>query len=147
MLVQHLVMEGSLDQKMVHRVIEKQEAIDAALDDGFPLPESEGYDDEPPESITVKSKPTRAKPRFRDVGDKMTMEQKEAAHLCMKHLVKFDSDKASMRNGLGFSAFDTNVGHELASMTSLNSSQAGLAKHLAIKYKKQCPPKLIKVLS
>lgn len=146
-LVQHLVMEGSLDQKMIHRVIEKQEAISAALDDGFPMPMDEGFEEEPPETVTVTAKPVRARPKFREIGEKMSIEEKSAAHECMKHLAKFDADKASEINGRGFSAFDTNVGHELAKMGSLGASHAGLAKHLAIKYRKQCPPTLIDLLS
>ena len=33
-LVQHLVLEGSLDSRMAHKLIEKQEVITNALDGG-----------------------------------------------------------------------------------------------------------------
>ncbi len=72
-----------------------------------------------------------------------TDEQVTAIRRGLRLLVRSDSDRAGVINGVGFSKFDGKIGHSLASFTTLTPRQAVLGKTLVIKYRKQLPEDLV----
>ena len=148
-MIQYLIMENSLDSTMMNRVVDKQSNIDAALDTPIDIQAeilSSVDEDNPPELPEIPDKPLKKKTPYREIGESMTIDQKDTARLCLNRLVAMDSDKATVVNGAGFSKFDGNIGHELAGMERWSSGQAGYAKHLAVKYRRQLPENLIALL-
>lgn len=129
-LVQHLVMEGSIDVNMAQSLIEKQEIIDKALD-------------------KVVEAPEYATPNF-DTGIKLPSYEKVEAEVekvpnsekkelleKLRILASFDTDRAAVRNDIGFNRFDGRLGHSLAQQDFLTDKQAMLARKLVNKYRRQ----------
>ena len=71
------------------------------------------------------------------IASKITPEQVAVAHRCLQVVAGLDPDRASSRNGVGFSGSDGQWGHELAQAASLSPKQAAHAARLAWKYKGQ----------
>lgn len=142
-LLQHIIMEDSLDSKMMNRTVDKQESIDVALDLECLAPVEE--DSNPPDTVQVAAKAPKKTP-YREIGKEMTSDQKDVARKCLLELVKFDSDRATVANGLGFSKIDSDIGHQLAALEGWSDGQAGFAKHLSNKYRKQLPEKYTSLL-
>lgn len=132
-LVQHLLLEGSLDCNMIRRCIEKQEVSELALDR------------QPAEPVAEPVAPVapRGPSKFSARGAAMDMCQRESIHEAIKIIAGLDSDKARARNGAGFSKFDSAIGHELAHTAELSDGQAGYGWQLARKYRRQLPTKII----
>ena len=131
-LVQHIVLENSIDQRMAQALVDKQEIIDKALD------------------IMVRQKlqaapviPTRErrqslkKDLIAAIALVITPEQIEAAHQAMKQLAGMDEDHARAINNVGFSKIDVEIGHDLANRPSLSVKQGAFAAVLARKYRRQ----------
>jgi len=127
-LVQHLVMEGSLDATMAQALVDKMEVIDRALDraytievvtpdKGIKLPSYEEVEKEAEEEISAEEK-----------ADLLKKIQRIAA---------LDPDQAATLNMVGFNRFDTKLGHSLASQNYLSNKQAVIARRLAKKYWRQ----------
>lgn len=133
-LVQHLVVDGSLDARMAHILIAKQDVIDKALD-----VESEFEFD------TYVPRPTPARstslPEVR-----VTAEQKQAVHQVLRLLTGMDADHATVRNDIGFNGGDTNFGHALAANETLTDRQAAAAMKMVRKYKRQYSPSLYQAM-
>lgn len=139
-LVQYLVLEGSIDAMMAKRLVEKKEVINAALNDGkgTEVEERDCPDDAP--EITVGQK---APSKYLEIGRRMTEDQRELAHHCVKLIAAKDGDRASAINGQGFSKLDSDIGHQFAEMSNITVAQAGLCRTLALKYRRQLPQHLI----
>jgi len=129
-LVQHLVLEGSLDSKMLKTVISKQEVIDDALD-------------VKPGSEQQHKAVQRRKINYAAIGEKLDVHQRGAILLALQKLTAMDGDKAQAKNGKGFSKFDSNIGHELAKMQELTAGRAGYGQHLVRRYRAQLDPILV----
>lgn len=131
-LVQHLVVDGSLDAKMARTLIAKQRVIDKALDDpSVPiLP-----------SMTATIERTR-RTELESVAEKLTPAQIKAIHAGLRHL-KGVCDGAVSLDRMGFSGCDVRVGHSLASATSLTPRQAALGQKLIRKYRRQLGEDLV----
>lgn len=127
-LVQHLVLEGSLDAKIAKTLIQKQEVIDKALDEEYSL------ENEAPvyEEVIL---PTEKE--FLEESSHISPEEKASLLEDLKILASYDSDKARIQNGLGFSKTDSSIGHSLASFSVLSDRQAVVAKRLVNKYRRQ----------
>ena len=141
-LVQHLVLEDSLDCRMAKVIVSKQTVIDAALDDptsrhilDIPiLPTREG--DEPATaSMTRKG--------IDDAASRITPEQAQAIHECLRILAGADPDHALERNGVGYNSADGPIGHSLAQRGSLTPRQAALGMKILAKYHRQLPSALM----
>jgi SWI/SNF-related matrix-associated actin-dependent regulator 1 of chromatin subfamily A len=130
-LVQHLVLEGSLDSKMLKTVISKQEVIDDALD-------------VKPGSEQQHKAVQRRKINYADIGSKLDVHQRGAILLALQKLTAMDGDKAQAKNGKGFSKFDSNIGHELAKMQELTAGRAGFGQHLVRRYRAQLDDALVR---
>lgn len=139
-LIQHLVVDGSLDAKMAWVLVEKQEIIDKALDD--PIPEDPVYQTPPAvaASETHTSTPSttaRRSSKYDEEAAQMTPEQIQAVHEGLRILAGWDKDRATEKNDIGFNAFDGSLGHSLAMQDSLTPRQAVLGRKMLRKYHRQ----------
>lgn len=124
-LVQMLVLEGSLDARMAQILVDKMAVADLGLDEPVAIPTHEPSADTPSTSeqlaevaMTIKS----------DTMQKVHSALRQLAGLC---------DGASTRDGFGFSKIDTYIGHSLANMRELTPKQAALGLKLCKKYRRQ----------
>lgn len=132
-LVQHLVVDGSLDARLAKIIVAKQTVIDAALDD--PIVQAEA-------AAPVVPIPDAGLDR-RDLRQPLPPEVVAAAHEAMRYLAATDHDRARLRNEVGFSRYDSTIGHALAAADRLTVGQARLARKLALRYRRQLPPDLV----
>lgn len=165
-IIYHLVLEGSLDERMVEIIIGKQKVIDSALDiegqnASLPLPEIS-------ETPEPKAKPKKArntgivwrkdtktlsttKPQAieGDVSLRETNlyseEQTEAIHAALKLLAQI-CDGASSIDSAGFNKLDTHFGKALATASSLSPNQAHAGFNLVRKYRRQVPFSILEKL-
>jgi len=133
--VQHLVVEGSLDATMANRIIEKQRIMDKALDEKRLLPDPEPTKEK---KATVAKKETA---REQEIG--LREDQIAAAHEALQIVAGYDPDRAAVRNGIGFSGTDGEIGHSLAAQDRWSAKQTILGHKLAIKYQRQLPASLV----
>lgn len=134
-LVQHLVLEGSLDARMAEVLVEKQEIQAAALDTV-----AEPAQDSP--ALPSKDRAATESASRKEIeaqAASLTPEQVAAAHHGLKLLAAMDGDRARDLNGMGFSRLDTEIGNRLAACGSLTPKQAALAARLVTKYRRQVP--------
>ena len=135
-LVQHVVLEGSLDADMARKLTAKQDVIDRALD------------------TKAEAKPTLLGQQFtvdldrRDRGetakteqrqaeeDALTPEQVAAVHGGLRRLAGM-CDGAVALDGCGFNKLDADFGHRLASLPTLTPRQALAGRRLCVKYRRQ----------
>lgn len=125
-LVQYLVLENSLDAKMAQDLVDKQRVISQALD--AHVSELE---------ISVPGVADHVKVP-RDVTVEPVSDEEKAELLAkLRILASYDTDKAQVRNNLGFSKVDSSIGHSLASFSRLTDKQCVLARALCTKYRRQ----------
>jgi hypothetical protein len=138
-LVQHLVLDGSLDARMAHILVEKQAVIDAALDatvdlgakiPALPVTRDVSTADARPEGLAKEA-------------ESLSAEAREAIHAGLRALAGV-CDGAYMLDGHGFNKFDAKLGHELAGRTVLTPKQAALGQRLVRKYQRQLPDALLR---
>jgi len=132
-MVQHLVLAGSLDCRMAHTLIEKQEVIDRALDR-----------EEEQEPVLPRRKGARSD----EVNGKvvsLTPEQINAIHEALRLLAEA-CDGAQALDGHGYNKFDTYIGKSLAGRDELSIRQAQLGRRIVWKYKRQLPDELMEVI-
>jgi hypothetical protein len=134
-LVQHLVLEGSLDATMAKRLVEKQDAIDKALDDPVTSPAARESIIPTQSSVTISRREIEEAPEF-------TEPQRAAIHLGLQMLAGM-CDGARQIDGVGFNKLDTNIGKSLAHAIRLTNKQAVLGRKLVTKYRRQLPPDLL----
>jgi hypothetical protein len=121
-LVQHLVLDGSLDARMAKVVVDKQEVIDQALDRNVSLP---AYED-------VEAK----LPKVTEVPDEVPAAERQEILAKLRFLSQ-RCDGARAVDGQGFNGFDSPVGKSLAGRGDLTAKQAALGKKLLVKYRRQ----------
>lgn len=138
-LVQHIVLDGSLDSRMAKLVIEKQEVIEQALDRRVAVAHVEA---DPVGIVHEPSEPTVAAPPRPAAAIELTAEQVAAIHTALRVVAGMDTDGAQVLNGVGFSKFDTRFGCELAERSSLSPRQAAAGMKLARKYRRQYSPEI-----
>lgn len=161
-LVQHLVLEGSLDARMARTLIQKQEIADKALDhetgaggEETELPEDFGGDEElvlperreagyaPEEIVRVHYEPAAYEERAATHGVtqaqiglealKMTPEKIKLVHAAVRELAGW-CDGAVTRDDQGYNGTDAKIGHNLAARPSLSPKAAALGKFIIRKY-------------
>lgn len=139
-LIQHLVLEGSLDKRMADTLIEKQEVSDQALDrETGPVLDLDLVSGDAPTPIyALPDKDEFAthaisrKDIDKDV-EKITRADIEAVHMGIQILAE-RCDGATAEDGAGFARFDVTLGHTLAKMSNLTPRFAILGKKLLQKY-------------
>lgn len=134
-LVQHLVIDGSLDAKMAKTIIAKQKIIDQALDKKVEIVEAEVS------LIPIEAEVAKQPPKAIVIQD-LSDEKIKAVHSALRIVAAYDADRARNINGVGFSKMDTQFGCELAARSRLTSRQAAAAMKMVRKYRRQYPVEL-----
>ena len=129
-LVQHLVLDGSLDATIAKRVVEKQNVIDSALDTR-PEIKSEPIIPFDPPATSKKSRHD-----FDKLAEEITSDEIEKIHRALQILAGL-CDGARSVDGMGFNKIDAGIGRDLAARQSLTPRQAALGKLIARKYSRQ----------
>lgn len=129
-LIQHLVLEGSLDAIMAKRIIAKQEVIERALDI-----------DSPAKSKEAGATEGMKREQVAQLAAAITPEHKAAAHAAMKFLAARCNGAQSF-DGAGFSKIDTTIGKSFAAQEWLSNKQAVIALKIAKKYRGQLGPEV-----
>ena len=125
--VVHVVLDGSLDQRMAEMLIAKQDVADQTLDRG--AEQRVDLDMEAPAIPTVTARRPRKDPEYK--------EETKARVLEALQLLAGVCDGAHELDGQGFSKIDVAIGHSLASQTSLSDRQTWLGLRLCRKYRRQ----------
>lgn len=140
-LVQHLVLSGSIDARMAHMLVEKQHVIDQALDTNHP--ERSMLVFTPRAAAATHSAGAKD---IAAIAEQLSEEQIRAAHEGLRILAGMDTDYASELNGVGFSKIDVQIGHSLAACDRLTPKQAVLGMKLVKKYKRQLPESILEAM-
>ena len=129
-LIQHLVLEGSIDAQMAKTLIGKQAIIDKALDAEV---KAEPIVETAPEPIAQVS------PRRSEIERvAKTLDDEEIALIHQKlRLLAAWCDGANALDGRGFNKIDARIGHSLANASHLTPKQAALGKKIVHKYRGQ----------
>lgn len=156
LLVQHLVLEGSLDAKMAKTIVKKQDVADRALDKGAGMVvgaepvltvkvgsvldetaeggriQRDGHSNAPSAKDGAKASGLLA-----DQTPAASEELRALVHDGLRRLAGMDSDRATALNGIGFNKFDGVFGHILAEQDRLSDRQTFAGLKLVTKYKRQ----------
>lgn len=136
--VQHLVLERSLDARMVRAIVHKQEIADKALDKGLAAIEAS----EPITSINIDL-PTKAEM----AKEALTVDARlhDAVLEGMQRLAKV-CDYAASKDDHGFNGCDAPIGHSLASRSQLTPKQVVVGRRILIKYHRQLPDHINEII-
>lgn len=128
-LVQHLVLESSIDSNLAKTLVRKQAIIDKALDvEASHEPLIPSTDTREPISVR--------KAEIARTAEALTAEEIAEIHAKLKLLSAF-CDGANALDGMGFNKVDTVIGKSLAASPKLTPKQAALGKKLVHKYRGQ----------
>ena len=147
-LVQHLVLEGSLDAYKASTIVEKQDVIDRALDQGLQV-DAGAAGKEVTTTVVIRMFPRVEKQMVtatREVVEAeaplFTLSQAEAI-LEGLQAIAGRCDGALEEDGCGFNKFDTRVGKSLAGNEKLTDRECVLGRRLVQKYQRQLRDKTI----
>ena len=145
LLVQHMVLEGSLDAKMCKTLVAKQDVADRALDKGAAAAAGQDMvtsvtvgsvlEDDRRERASRAGRKADGKPEEPEapVGEEL----REHVHAGLRRLAGMDGDFAQELNGIGFNKMDCAFGHALAERGRLSDAMARCGVRLVIKYGRQ----------
>ena len=148
-LVQHLVLEGSIDARMAGILIEKQEVIDRVLDLDPGAENRAERDAEEAKKFAPVELPGKRGGGYSKSATKSARQIRIAAlanRLTPAHITRIHGklqtlsalcDGAVAEDGMGFNRFDTVLGKDLASRSSLTPKQAALGWYIANRYRGQ----------
>jgi SWI/SNF-related matrix-associated actin-dependent regulator 1 of chromatin subfamily A len=140
-LVQHIVLSGSLDARMAQILVNKQNVIDSSLDVNHPERKAPVYEPK------VKAATAETKPDLlAQMAAKLTGGQIAMIHSGLRLLAGMDTDFASEVNDAGFNKIDGKIGHSLAERGELTPKQAALGAKILRKYHRQLPEDIINAL-
>ena len=125
-LVQHIVLDGSLDARIAGQIVAKQAIADKALDNEPVLFVAAPKGNAPKAASTARPKAYPA----------ATEAERAAALAGLRYLDGLNADGARILNGVGFNAMDTRIGAELAGRERLTDGQVWLAKRVLAKYRR-----------
>lgn len=129
-LVQHLVLEASLDSHMLKQVMAKQEIIDQAIDAA---------------GGNVEEAKKKLKVSYSVEGAKYNRDQRAMMIKCLRVIADKDKDSARQRNGEGFSMYHSQIGKSLAGKWELTDAEAGFAAMLVKRYRGQVDSAMVKM--
>lgn len=148
-LVQHLVLEGSIDARKAETLVKKQAVIDSALDRETVAPQA---------GVTLKTiaaleatepaVPTKTRGvsiTVAEIAEKaltLTPDQIKAIHQGLQMLATM-CDGARQIDRMGFNKIDSAIGKSLAFANRLTPKQAALGQKLVRKYQGQLNPDLV----
>ena len=131
-LIQHLVLEGSVDARMVKFIVRKQAVIDQALDKGCATLDAQ----KPMASVMAGSVMDEAPAAVPAPVPVASAELRELVQEGLRLLAGV-CDGASKLDGAGFNKFDSVFGKELASRGYLTDKMVVCGKRLVVKYGRQ----------
>lgn len=132
-LIQYLVFEGSIDANVANAVSQKIRVISKAVDGSQEEGEEEAM------TLTILGQGEQ-EPEYHEKPEpeqEVPGEVKEFVLRALRYLAENDLDRARFRNGVGFNAMDSYIGHALASLPSLTDRQALLGLKLVRRYRRQ----------
>jgi len=141
LLIQHIVIDGSIDAAIAKMLVEKQSVADKALDLPFEEElekkfEEISYNIKEAEKVVDELKKKRdGKLKTEKV---FTQEERSTIHWMLQYLSGM-CDGAQSRDGTGFNKVDAFIGRELAGTYVLSNKQALIGKLICRKYKGQLP--------
>ena len=135
-LVEHYVVEGSLDAVMAKRIIAKQNVIDQALDN---ITETRHVDADIP---APRGGTVVTFDKLAQEAAAMTPKQRLAATLCIRQLAMM-CNGARTHDGAGFNKIDAGIGRKLGFADTLTPKQCALARKISLKYVRQLQPDLV----
>ncbi len=130
-LVQHLVLEGSMDATMARVLIGKQAVLDAAMDDEIALGAIPVL---PIEGEPATANVSRQRITAESLG--LTQEEIRQIHGDLRYLTGL-CDGAKAKDEMGFNALDSKFGKWLAAAPELSPRMAAAARRMLVKYKGQ----------
>ena len=148
--VRHLVLEGSLDERMAQIIVEKQEVIDKALDTTPKPIEAPAFSVQDIKAIPVNADPPEsflvyvAKPIPIIVNRSFTDEQEQAVLQGLRQLAAM-CDGAQAIDGHGFNKRDTHFGKILAGKTSLTEKMFLIGQKMLRLYHRQLSSELLQL--
>ncbi len=134
-LIQHLVLDESLDAKIAKTIVKKQGVIDSALDT---IAKAEPVLPSRERGTTTYT--TRS--GLDDIAERLTEDQVDAIHKGLRTLDAY-CDGARSLDSIGFSKIDVRIGKSLAQAVVLSPRQAALGSKLVNKYRRQLSPELV----
>lgn len=149
-LIQHLVLEGSLDARMAEILVEKQRVIDEALDVEHPDRINKALA-ELKDMPTVPSRDGRSGTEnygydaLGVIAGKLTEKQMEAIGHGLQLLASM-CDGARDKDNMGFNGCDSKIGKALALRVPLTPRQAAVGYRILPKYHRQIGAELIAVV-
>jgi hypothetical protein len=148
-LVQHLVLEGSLDARMAEILVSKQSVIDSALDrvHGDKVSAAVAHAaklaaDTPAVPGAAATTGSVSREQVEREALVLTAAQVEAIHSGLQILAGM-CDGASSHDGMGFSKVDAYIGRQFALQESLSARQAVVGQKIVNKYRRQLPSALL----
>lgn len=135
LLIQLLVLEGSMDANLAYANVEKQNVADS-LDAGR---EALSFDISAPTNSRHVHVNRAA---LADLAEKLSLTQIAAVHRGLQMLAGV-CDGAAKRDDSGFNGVDARIGHSLAEQTYLSPRQAVLGQKIIRKYRRQLGEDLI----
>jgi len=146
-LVQHLVLNESVDANLADKIISKQAIIDQALDNRQPEIAKPQVGIVQPENAVMVRETNNGRPVVGGMtitGEyAMTPEQVAAVHQGLRALSAV-CDGANQEDNHGFNKFDTIFGKDLAARAVLTPKQASAGRKLVQKYQRQLPVELVR---
>jgi hypothetical protein len=144
-LIQHLVLDGSYDQRAAEILVEKQRNLDAALDNQERLPDVEPIIVPPADKAGPAAVRSVTQAQVAEEAAKIAPEVVAAVHAALRALAGV-CDGAFALDGAGFNRLDTNVGKSLAGAARLTAKQAALGRKIVLKYHRQLPQDLLAII-
>lgn len=141
-LIQHLVLDGSLDAQMAKVLIAKQDIADAALDN-----ERAAIEIRQPVRLPRQKLPDGV--RQNDSGERSYPVVSDKERVLIHQAVRIIAgmcDGARVLDGAGFNKIDAGFGTYLANLDVLTDGQAWAGKRLARTYRRQLPSDLVAAL-
>jgi hypothetical protein len=143
-LVQLLVLEGSLDSRKAQVLVQKQDVIDRALDRTVQVGKVERGDvviktvtfERSDDPVEIVKNVTVTKEEVTKEAPTITKDQVAAIHQALRILAGV-CDGAHKRDDSGFNGADAEIGHSLANQGWLSQKQAVLGRKLIRKYHRQ----------
>jgi Helicase conserved C-terminal domain len=143
-LIQHLVLDGSYDQRASEILVEKQANLDAALDNEERLPDVAVL---VPPADKAGPAATRSvtQAQVAEEAVQIAPEVVAAVHAALRALAGICDGAASL-DDMGFNRMDTRVGKSLAMSNQLSRKQAVLGRRIVVKYHRQLPKNLMEII-
>jgi|HubBroStandDraft_6_1064221.scaffolds.fasta_scaffold00345_7 SWI/SNF-related matrix-associated actin-dependent regulator 1 of chromatin subfamily A len=143
-LVQHLVLDGSYDQRASEILVEKQQNLDAALDNQERLPDVAVLVP-PPDKAGSEATRSVTQTQVAEEAQNISPEAVKAVHGALRALAGV-CDGAFSLDDAGFNRMDTRIGKSLAMQDQLSRKQAVLGRKIVMKYHRQLPSDLMEII-